>query len=56
MLVGGDSNDENPLKRVEECYCSFDRGEEEYLGRRGRTGGVGNFNDDNSLKRAEKCP
>ena len=35
MLVGGDFNDENPLKGLSTAPLIIDRGEEEYLGRRG---------------------
>ena len=38
MLVGGGFNDENPLKRLRSFPLIFDRGEENYLGRRGRPG------------------
>ena len=42
MLIGEDFNDENPLKGPSSVPVIVDRGEEEYLGRRGRPGGGGN--------------
>ena len=47
MLVGGDSNNENPLKGLRSVPIIVDRGEDEYLGRRGIPVGRGDFNDEN---------
>ena len=39
MLVGGDCNDDNPSKGLRSFPVIFDRGEDDYLRRRGRPGG-----------------
>ena len=38
VLVGENFNDENPLKGLRSVPIIVDRGEEEYLGRRGKQG------------------